>query len=71
MGKDDTNRAYLCDGFGCDERCGLKKPEEWAKYECHHTINEAHAKNKIRRHRKWRACKDGKFVEVEDGKKDR
>lgn len=67
-----SNRAYLCDGYGCDEKCAEKTSEEWAKHECHHTIDEAHARNKIRRDRKWAVCEDGKLLEVEAdyGRKD-
>ena len=60
-----SNRAYLCDGYGCDEKCAEKAPEEWAKHNCHHTIDEKHAKNKIRRERKWAMCEDGKLLEIE------
>lgn len=60
-----SNRAYLCDGYGCDEKCAEKSPEEWAKHNCHHTIDEKHARNKIRRDRKWAVCEDGKLLEVE------
>ena len=61
-----ADRAYLCDGMGCDEQCALKKTvDEWEKYECHHTLNEAHARNKCRRNRKWVACQDGKLIEKE------
>lgn len=45
---------YLCDGYGCDKQCAkTMTPEEWAEYDCHHTSNEKHARNKCRRTRKF------------------
>lgn len=58
-----TERAYLCDGRGCKEMCANKTAEEWAKHPCHHTLDESHAKNKVRRNRKF-VCESGKMMEV-------
>lgn len=66
MREPDRNRAYLCDGYGCDEKCAEKTAEEWAKHECHHTLKEEHARNKCRRDRKWNYCGDGKMIEKEE-----
>lgn len=55
--------AYLCDGTACDKQCINLPKEEWDKHPCHHTTNEKHAKNKIRRDRKFETRKDG-MVEV-------
>ena len=60
----DPKVAYICDGQGCDKQCGNMKPEEWAKYPCHHTFDESHARNKIRRDRKFRCDRDPKTNEV-------
>lgn len=46
--------AYLCDGYGCEKQCATMRSEEWAKYQCHHTFDENHAVNKIRRNRKFK-----------------
>ena len=46
--------AYLCDGKAC-ETCSDR---------CKHTFDESHAKNKIRRDRKFK-CENGKMYEVE------
>lgn len=48
------NVAYLCDGKACPE-CNSR---------CKHTNDETHAKNKVRRNRKFK-FQDGKFYEVE------
>lgn len=49
-----NERAYLCDGYGCDKKCGENlTPEEWKNYICHHTLDEKHARNKVRRDRKF------------------
>jgi len=45
--------VYLCDGKACSEMCANKTKEEWDEYECHHTSDERHAKNKCRRARKF------------------
>ena len=59
-----TERVYLCDGLGCDKKCAeTMSEEEWKKYECHHTTDGKHAKNKIARKRKWR-CEGGKIYEI-------
>jgi hypothetical protein len=34
-------------------------PEEWKAYDCHHTQDEAHARNKCRRNRKYGYIPDG------------
>lgn len=62
-----SERAYICDGRGCEKMCGEKlTPEEWEKYPCHHTLDEKHAKNKCRRKRKFEYFGDkNKFLEVE------
>ena len=60
----DVERAYLCDGHGCDKNCGDMPAEEWQKHYCHHTKDESHAKNKVRRKRKW-VFDGGKFLERE------
>lgn len=39
---------YLCDGRACNRNCA-----EVGFAECRHTQNESHAKNKIRRERKF------------------
>lgn len=70
-----TDRAYLCDGYGCDKQCGSTlTAEEWKKYECHHTKDEKHARNKCRRSRIFKCHKtaDGvidSMFEVEKRKK--
>lgn len=46
--------AYLCDGKAC-ETCSDR---------CKHTLDENHAKNKIRRNRKFK-CENGGYYEVE------
>ena len=56
--------AFLCDGTACEKQCINKTPEEWAAFKCHHTVNENHARNKIRRNRKFKNVKGG-LVEVE------
>lgn len=56
--------AYLCDGTACDKMCVNKTPEEWAAFSCHHTVHEEHARNKVRRKRKFKTHKGG-LVEVE------
>lgn len=61
----EYKRAYLCDGYGCDEKCAEKDPEEWKNHNCHHTIDEKHARNKIRRNRKWAMCEGDKLIEIE------
>lgn len=58
--------AYLCDGHGCKKNCAdTLTEEEWAKYGCHHTKDETHAKNKCRRSRKMKMHKNGQWYEVE------
>lgn len=58
MPKSD-NYAYLCNGEGCSKQCAkTMSPEEWAKYQCHHTFDEKFAKTKVRRDRKFKF--DGK-----------
>ena len=60
-----TERAYVCDGHGCPKNCAdTMTPEEWKKYECHHTLDVNHAKNKVARKRKW-SLSGGKFMEIE------
>lgn len=54
--------AYICDGHGCDRNCADMRPEEWAKYQCHHTLDESHAANKVRRNRKFECNKDNNGV---------
>ena len=64
-----NERAYLCDGRGCDKMCAdTMTSEEWSKHYCHHTLDEKHARNKCRRTRRW-ACEKGKFMEIDGGKK--
>lgn len=46
----ETTYLYLCDGEACDKNC--------PNVDCHHTIDETHAKNKIRRNRKFRMIKE-------------
>lgn len=54
-----NNYAYLCDGMACDRQCAkTMTPKEWAEYECHHTRDESHARNKCRRDRKFNCTKD-------------
>lgn len=56
--------AYLCDGHGCKRNCAdTMTPEEWGKYECHHTTDVKYAKNKVARQRKWK-FERGKFFEI-------
>ena len=56
--------AYFCDGHGCPRQCAdTMTPEEWEKHDCHHTREEAHAKNKCRRSRKFKVIK-GDYFEV-------
>ena len=60
-----TERAYLCDGHGCKKNCAdTMSTEAWEKYECHHTLDGNHAKNKVARRRKWQ-FQGGKFIEIE------
>lgn len=60
----NVERLYLCNGLGCDRRCAeTMTKEEWANYECHHTTDEAFAKTKVRRERKF------EFHKEENGKK--
>lgn len=60
-----TERAYVCDGHGCKKNCGdTMTPDEWKRYECHHTLDQNHAKNKIARKRKWE-FKHEKMFEIE------
>ena len=52
--------AYLCDGKACSKMCAeTMTPEEWKAYDCHHTQDEAHARNKCRRNRKYGYIPDG------------
>lgn len=54
-----NNYAYLCDGHACEKQCASNmSPKEWAEYECHHTRDESHARNKCRRDRKFNSTKD-------------
>lgn len=56
-----NNYAYLCDGMACERQCArTKTPEEWAEYDCHHTRDESHARNKCRRERKFNCTQDMK-----------
>ena len=58
-------RAYLCNGYGCDKKCAENlTAEEWKNYPCHHTLNENYARNKCRRTRRW-VCEHGKFMEID------
>lgn len=59
------DRLYLCDGYACDEKCAEKSKADWDAYNCHHTSDESHARNKCRRSRKWATYKEGAMVEVE------
>ena len=63
-----SERAYLCNGYGCDKKCAENlTAEEWKNYPCHHTFDEKFAKNKVRRARKFAKTDDGKgskFVEI-------
>lgn len=54
-----TKCFYLCDGKSCNRNCA-----EVGFAECHHTKDENHAKNKIRRERKF-TCERDFMVEVE------
>lgn len=56
----DPKVAYLCDGMGCGEQCINMTHDQWAHYPCHHTFDESHARNKIRRERKFRCDRDPK-----------
>lgn len=56
--------AYLCDGEACPKMCKNLTPEERANHPCKHTLQEKHAKNKIRRERKFKMVRGG-LVEVE------
>lgn len=58
------NRAYLCDGLACNKMCANLSKEERDKIPCKHTLKEEHAKNKVRRDRKFKIVRGG-FVEVE------
>lgn len=44
---------YLCDGEGCKRNCA-----ESGFDVCHHTKDENHAKNKVRRNRKFTSMND-------------
>lgn len=51
--------AYVCDGHGCDKQCAdTMTAEQWYGYKCHHTMDESHAANKVRRNRKFKCDKD-------------
>lgn len=56
--------AYLCDGKACSRQCANLSKDEWDKHPCHHTTDETHARNKVKRNRKFEHHKDG-MVEVE------
>ena len=56
--------AYLCDGKACSRMCANLSAEELKDIPCKHTLKEEHAKNKIRRDRKFKNVK-GALVEVE------
>ncbi len=58
------NVAYLCDGEGCSRMCA-RDPEMWKKHTCHHTLDENHARNKVRRNRKFTNVGNGKWMEHE------
>ena len=61
----NKNVAYLCDGKACGKMCAeTMTPEQWKKYECHHTFDESHARNKCRRKRKI-VYSNGKGIEKE------
>ena len=47
---------YICDGKACNKNCA----ENGFEY-CKHTENENHAKNKIRRERKFEKMQTGMF----------
>ena len=49
------NYFYLCDGKACNRNCAVNGFSE-----CKHTKDETHAKNKIRRERKF--VKEGGFM---------
>ena len=52
--------SYLCDGMACSKKCAENMTvEEWEAYECHHTQDENHARNKCRRERKYNYFPDG------------
>lgn len=54
-----NNFLYLCDGKACKGNCA----ENGHKF-CYHTHNENHAKNKIKRQRKFELT-DGIMMEVD------
>ena len=56
--------AYLCDGKACARMCANLSAEELKDVQCKHTLNEEHAKNKVRRNRKFKNIRGG-LVEVE------
>lgn len=60
----NNKTAFLCDGKACAKMCANLPKEERDKIPCKHTIHEEHAKNKIRRNRKFKIIKGG-LVEVE------
>lgn len=53
---------YLCDGNGCKRNCA-----ENGYKECTHTQKEEHARNKIRRQRKFQPLGNDTMIEVENG----
>ena len=58
--------SYLCDGKACSKKCAENMTvEEWEAYECHHTQDENHARNKCRRERKYH------YIQNNDGTIDR
>lgn len=54
-----NNYVYLCDGKACARNCA-----ENGYAECKHTHNEKHAKNKVRRDRKF-TYDNGTMIEQE------
>ena len=61
----DNKYLYICDGCACKRQCAkTMTADEWKKHTCHHTEDEKHAVNKIRRERKFRNNGNGAYVEV-------
>lgn len=59
----DPKVAYICDGHGCDKQCAdTMTAQQWHSYTCHHTFDENHAANKIRRNRKFKCDRDDNGV---------
>lgn len=53
---------YLCDGRACKRMCA---DNGYGNSSCRHTGDESHAKNKVRRDRKFRRVSDIYWEEID------